>query len=88
MMSIKMQIQNFNQKFIDENIDINTIDYVKQMNDKFYNIDISFINDFISLVGKNECCIHHDMLIKYGVLSLTSGTVDVKRIFDQQIVTS
>jgi len=86
MMSSEMQIQNFNQKLIEENIDINIIDYVKLLNDQFYNIDISFINDFISLVGKNECCIHHDMLEKYGVLTLTGGTTNVKRIIDQNVL--
>ena len=40
------------------------------------------------MVDKDECCIHHDMLIKYGVLSLTSGTADVKRIIDQQKIES
>ena len=82
MMSAKMQIQTFNQKLIDENVEINIIDYVKLLNDKFYDIDISFINDFISLVGKNECCIHHDMLYKYGVIN-EHDTSHIKRLFEQ-----
>ena len=88
MMSTKMQIQNLNQKIIDENVEINIVDYVKLLNYEVYHIDISFIDDFIGLVDKDECCIHHDMLIKYGVLSLTSGTADVKRIIDQQKIES
>ena len=32
MMSAKMQIQNFNQKLIDENVEITIIDYVKLLN--------------------------------------------------------
>ena len=84
MMSTKMQIQTFNQKLVDENVDINIIDYVKLLNNESYHIDMSFIDDFINLVDKDECCIHHDMLIKHGILSLTPGTVDVKRIIDQQ----
>ena len=88
MMNIKMLIQTLNQKLVDENVDISIIDYVKLLNENFYNMDISFIDDFIGFVDKDECCIHHDMLIKYGVLSLTSGTVDVKRIIDQQKIES
>ena len=88
MNTIKMQIQNLNQKIIDENVEINIVDYVKLINYEVYHIDISFIDDFIGMIDKDECCIHHDMLIKYGVLSLTSGTVDVKRIIDQQKIES
>ena len=84
MMSTKMQIQNLNQKIIDENVEINIVDYVKLLNYELYHIDISFIDDFIGLVYKDECCIHHDMLVKYGVLSLSSSTHDVKIIIDQQ----
>ena len=79
-----MQIQNFNRKLIDENVEITIIDYVRLLNYEVYHIDISFIDDFIGLVYKDECCIHHDMLVKYGVLSLTSGTYDVKIIIEQQ----
>ena len=46
MMSIKTQIQNFNQKIIDENVEINIVDYVKLLNYELYHIDISFIDDF------------------------------------------
>ena len=71
MMSIKTQIQNFNQKIINENVEITIIDYVKLLNYEVYHIDISFIDDFINLV-------------KYGVISLNSGTYDVKIIIEQQ----
>ena len=60
MMSTKMQIQTFNQKLVDENVEINIIDYVKLLNNESYHIDISFIDDFINLVDKDECCIHHE----------------------------
>ena len=84
MNTIKMQIQNLNQKIIDENVEITIIDYVKLLNYDVYHIDISFIDDFINLVDKDECCKHHNMLVKYGVLSLSSSTHDVKIIIDQQ----
>ena len=83
-MNTKMQIQTFNQKLVDENVDINIIDYVTKLNNQFCNIDISIIRDFINMVDKDECCIHHEMLVKYGVLSLNSGTYDVKIIIEQQ----
>ena len=36
MMSTKMQIQTFNQKLVDENVEINIIDYVKLLNNESY----------------------------------------------------
>ena len=81
MNTIKMQIQNFNQTLIDDNENITIIDYVKQLNEQFYNIDILFIDDFLTLVDKYECCIHHDMLYKYGVLN-EHDTSHVKRLFE------
>ena len=62
MMSTKMQIQTFNQKLVDENVDINFVVYVRLLNNEAYHIDISFIDDLIGLINKDECCIHHDML--------------------------
>ena len=61
MMSTKMQIQNFNQKLIDENVEINIVDFVILLNYEVYHIDITFINDLLLLIDKDECCISHDM---------------------------
>ena len=73
---------NFNQKIIDENVEITIIDYVKLLNDDVYHIDITFVNDLLLLIYEDECCIHHDMLYKYGVLS-EHDTRDVKRLIEQ-----
>ena len=78
--SIKMSIQEFNQMLVEDGSDITIVDYIKEINDRFYNIDIDFIDDFIELVDKDECCISHKMLVKYGVLSFTGGSHDIKTI--------
>ena len=73
MISTKMHIQKFNHTFIDENENkINIIDYINILNEFFYNDDIIFIGDFINLVEKNQCCIHHDMLIMVYFQRVTS----------------
>lgn len=41
------------------------------------------MEEFIKLVDKNECIIHHEMLKKYGILELKAGTAHVKRLFNQ-----
>ena len=63
-------IQEYNSYLIDNQVNINIIDYVKEVNKIKYTIDISFIDEFIELISKNECCIHHNMLEKYEIISL------------------
>jgi len=68
---------------IENQININIIEFVKEINKIKYNIDISFIDEFIELVNKDECCINNIMLEKYGVLKLNKGTTRVKELLEQ-----
>ena len=77
------EITKYNNSLIDSKTIINIIDYVKAVNKLKYNIDIDFIDKFIELVDKDECCIHHKMLQEYGILGLNKGTTDIKRILEQ-----
>jgi len=83
MINQKMQIQEFNQKLVEDKIDISIIEYVIELNEKFFNIDIHFIDDFMDLVDKDECCINHELLIKYGVTNYQAGSYDVKKIIER-----
>ena len=76
-------IEEYNTYLVENQININIIDFVKEINKLEFKIDISFIDEFIELVSKNECCIHHNMLQKYGIISLNKGTTDIKRILEQ-----
>ena len=76
-------IQEYNTYLVENQININIIDYVKEVNKLEFKIDISFIDEFIELVSKNECCIHHNMLEKYEILKLDKGTYDVKIMLKQ-----
>ena len=77
------KIQEYNEKLVENNINIGIIEYVKNLNGHFYNINIDFIDDFIDMVDKDECCIPHDYLIKYGVLTNIDTSATVKRILEQ-----
>ena len=77
------EITKYNNSLIDSKTIINIIDYVKAVNKLKYNIYIDFIVEFIELVDKDDCCIHHIMLQKYGVLNLKDGTHHIKRLLDQ-----
>ena len=76
------QIKEFNEQLVENNIDIDIIDYVKNINEQFFKINISFIDDFIDLVDKDHCCIPHEFLKKYGVTQMTAGSSDVKKILN------
>jgi hypothetical protein len=64
---------------IDNQVNVNIIDFVKEINKIKYNIDISFIDEFIELVSKDNC-IHHNLLKKYSISNLKGGSSDIKKI--------
>ena len=76
-------IEEYNQKLVNDRINISIIDYVKAVNDMEYKIDISFIDELLELVNRDECCIHHEKLIKYNVLTTNTTSGHIKRILDQ-----
>ena len=76
-------IEEYNNYLVENQININIIEYVKEVNKIEFKIKIDFIDDFIKLVSKKECCIHHNMLEKYGVLTLNKGTSNIKRLLEQ-----
>ena len=47
-------IEEYNTYLVENQINVNIIDFVKEVNKIKYNIDISFIDEFIELVSKNE----------------------------------
>ena len=76
-------IEEYNNYLVEKKTDVDIIEYIKKINTIEYNIDISFIDEFIKLIDKNICCIHHSMLQKYGVLKLKKGTCHVKDLLVQ-----
>ena len=76
-------IKEYNSYLVENQVNVNIIDYVKEVNKLEFKIDISFIDEFIELVGKNECCIYHNMLETYEVLKLNKGTTRVKELLEQ-----
>ena len=80
---MNQQIQEFNQILIDDEIELTIIDYVKKLNEQFYKIDISFIDELIDFIDKDNCCIPHEYLQKSDVYSLSGGSGDVLKILEK-----
>ena len=76
-------IEEYNNDLVQNKSKVNIIKYVKEINKLTFKIDISFIDDFIELVDKDTCCIHHSMLKKYKVSNLTGGSSEVIVIMEQ-----
>ena len=81
----KMSVEEFNQNLVRKESEISIVDCIKLINDQIYQIDISFIDDFMNMVGSDECCIIQDMLVKYGVLNKIETSATVKRVIDQNV---
>lgn len=76
-------VEEYNNYLIKNKMILTIVEYVQDINEIIYNIDIDFIDELLELVIKDECCIHHNMLVKYGIVSLKSGTTDIKRLIEQ-----
>ncbi len=77
-------INDYNKYLIDNNIEIKIIDYIKEINNKFYNIDINFIDNFMNLIDKDDFCIPHNYLIEYNIISNSKGNIqNIKDILKQ-----
>ena len=74
--------KEYNTYLVNNDIDINIINYVKEVNNFIYNIDISFIDNFLDLVEKDTICIPHEHLIKCGVIT-TNRSNDIMVLLNQ-----
>ena len=58
-----MLSENYLRTLLVQNPKINIVDFAKQYNLLTKNIDVSFIDHFLSMVESDDFCIHHDILI-------------------------
>ena len=77
-----MLVESFIQNLVLGNPEINIIDFDKKLNEITDNIDVSFIEDFIDLVGRADFCVPHTALFTYGILT-ECDSYNVKRLLDQ-----
>ena len=73
MESKKQLIEKINKNLTDDNKEINIIEYAKLLNNELYKIDISFLEYFISLIDKDDCCIHYKVLEEFGIFQFDTS---------------
>ena len=76
------KMQEYNKDLIDRKIDTSIADYISVVSTTVFNIDTAFMKDFMDLVTRDDCCVPHEYLFKYGVLSEHDSS-HVKRLLDQ-----
>jgi hypothetical protein len=62
------KIRVYNDDLIKDNISITIQEYTKNVMQNIYNKDISYIDELLNLMVKDEIHIHHSYLIKYGII--------------------
>ena len=72
-------IQEYNNELINSLTKLDLIEYFNYIHSNFYNnIDISFMEYFLSLVNKdNEFCVDGEKIIEYGVITTDNKSNDV-----------
>jgi hypothetical protein len=75
-------MDRLDKQFINNKHDITILEYVLEVNKIKYKIEKEFIDDFIELITRNDCCIHHTLLQKYGILTSVKPN-DIKRLMEQ-----
>ena len=51
-------MQEFNIELVEKNENLIIIDYTKLANEKVYNIEMEFMDDFVELVNKDDFLYH------------------------------
>lgn len=84
MESKKQLIEKINNQLINDNKEINIIEYAKLLNNELYKIDISFLEYFISLIDKDDCCIHYKKLEEYGIYKFDNSNKFLKKMIKNE----
>ena len=83
--TIHNSILAYNKELIESNHKITIKEYIHQINNIHYNIDISFIDELFDVVTRNDCCIPHTYLLKYKISKLSNGSNDALKLFDKNL---
>ncbi len=83
-MSTATRVQAFNDDLVARGGQIDIRTYIKRINDDIFKQPIEmFVDDLIDLVVQDECCIPHDKLVTYGVLTDAHTSNHVLRVITQ-----
>ena len=71
---IVIALMDFNKKLLSDMKELTVHRYVEEMNESFFHMDISFMEDNMEyLVNKGKCCVPHTKLWEMGVVAKTTS---------------
>jgi len=73
----------YNNSLITHSSNCDIIEYIRHINSMYKEpIDLSFMEDLLSYVENDTCCIPHTLLVKYGIFSSKNTSQNVKTALD------
>lgn len=87
-MSVKQQeIKEYINNKVNKLIKLDMIEFFNYIHNNYYNeVDISFMNYFLSLCGKeNEFCVEQEKLFEFGVLKSNTESYHTKRTLNEYL---
>ena len=73
------EIIDYNKGLIKCDARCDILEYINHINYMYKNpIDLSFMNELLSFVEQDACCIPHSLLIKYGVFKEKNASANIK----------
>ena len=83
MSDLHNQILAFNDDLVKNESKYDIIKYITDINNLYMKkIDISFMEELMGFIGKDEPCIPHDLLVKYKVFSANNASNNIKNALD------
>ena len=76
------KMQEYNQLLVSQKIELTLVEYITEANSKLLLVDMEFMEEFMDLVGRDDFCIPHELLYKYGALTERDSHV-IKRALEQ-----
>jgi hypothetical protein len=81
-------IIDYNKALITQDTRCDIIEYIRHINSMHeHPLDLSFMEELLSFIEQDTCCIPHTLLIKYGVFSEINASAHVKKcLFDFEFI--
>jgi hypothetical protein len=83
LLSDNSAVKEFNKSLLKENVDLTIGEYIKMINEQVYNIDPQIVMDFMTLVERDDFCIHSELLKVYGIQSKKSSSSHTLKLFEK-----
>ena len=79
-------IEDYNDYLVNGKILKTVVEYIENVNNRFWHYDMSFMSTFMSYVKRHDFCIPHTWLKEYGVVASLERSNDIKKCLDKNFL--